>query len=301
MPGSKVPPRNVPREAILRDDSRRDATSKDYARDVPSREYLREVISQNLPMTTETRGLPMEFPSRDHEALSKDLIKEVSSRDRLMETNKREQPKGECISESHDRKRNACVQTTLPLSDSTCPKCSHDVHPNTARRYSSFGHFLNLKNANLRGLCIFLTTHNYFYRTEEVDLPPAVNEKPQKDLKNGLFEYDRHRKNTTELMYQQLPVSSSYRSYPVYNDFCHPHENYYHCKNQRERLRVVPREYTGTEKIHEYCIKIEKVVGVPLFTGDKDMDCFVDYSFPKVNDNGISKYKYLAFTYLHLF
>lgn len=39
-------------------------------------------------------------------------------------------------------------------------------------------------------------------------------------------------------------------------------------------------------KIHNFTLKIEKVVGIPLFTGDNDMDCYVDYCFPKVDCSG---------------
>lgn len=52
-----------------------------------------------------------------------------------------------------------------------------------------------------------------------------------------------------------------------------------------QKFQDNPIELNAT-KIHEYTIKIDKVVGVPLFTGDYDLDCYVDYSFPKVDSDG---------------
>nr|XP_014276339.1 uncharacterized protein LOC106680865 isoform X2 [Halyomorpha halys] len=147
-------------------------------------------------------------------------------------------------------KHEACVQTTLPFTETDCfCHCQKPVKDSSDA----------FENKNEEKGIIQLDGNNQF-TTRHRD--PGL-EKSNK--------FERHFCRKPHHFYED----SSKQDFNYSDGFL----------DRKKEILGLPLDFEKT-RIHDFTVKIEKVVGIPLFTGDNDMDCYVDYNFPKLDCSG---------------
>ncbi|CAH1391008.1 unnamed protein product [Nezara viridula] len=144
-------------------------------------------------------------------------------------------------------KHEACVQTTLPFTETNCfCQCQKPVKDSADA-----------------------------YRNEEISLKQSEDNNPCKTAR-----CDNEFKKCSKL---GRHFDRKDNNYEDFSKMCFNYKDEF--SDRKKEIVGLPLDFEKT-KIHDFTVKVEKVVGIPLFTGDNDMDCYVDYIFPKVDCSG---------------